>query len=122
MIPIRRGSVHLIADNLLTMLPTAQKIDHPTRPVVIISRDDLNIDAGWPFVIAIPISTSTKFRTPHCVAINAGNGNLPRKCWARTGMMQPLEKQSIGQMLGKLTEDRLQEIELRVAEYLGLIP
>lgn len=81
---------------------------------------DANSLAGWRTVLAAPISTSTKRKTSYCVKLGAGEGGLSKKSWVRVISIQPLLKSDLQDRLGVLNADRLEEIQARLFQYMGL--
>src|SRR3954463_15952510 len=91
--PPVNGGVYLVPDQLLTLPPNDDRTVHPERrPVVVLSGLRTNNAAEWPFVLAVPLSSSTTLKTEFCVKISAGEGNLTKKTWARIPAVQPLLK------------------------------
>lgn len=75
----------------------------------------------WPSVLIVPISSSTSFKTRFDVLIPAGCGNLPKKGWARVPAVQPIDKQHLGEMLGQVPLDVLDDVTGQVLNYLGIL-
>ena len=91
------------------------------RPFVVLSDSRFNSDLDWQVVIGCPASSSTQSRTELCVRLAAGEANVPKKCWIRVPALQPIPKAALQDLTGTLSEDKLNELEMRVLQYLGFI-
>lgn len=121
---ITQGSVWTIEDDHIQMPPTARRtVTHDTRPVIVISNDKKNLDDNFPIVLVCPVSTSNfqNFVTQYDLAIAKNNGNLERDSWARTTLVQPLEKELLTDLKGTLPEEILLDLLVGVSDYLGLL-
>ena len=67
-----------------------------------------------------PISSSTARKTGYCVKLNAGEGGLVKKGWVRVIAVQPLLKSDLQDRLGVVPAERLEEVQARLFQYLGL--
>lgn len=120
--PLRKGGVYWVADNRLTLPPNDERTVKPKRPVIVVSGDETNENPDWPIVLVVPISTSPTLRTPFCLKLGAGVGNLPAKCWARVVAVQPLAKDDIQDFLGNIPSDMAAILDENLLAYLGLVP
>ena len=68
-----------------------------------------------------PTSSQTTWRSPYCVKIAAGEFGSDRKTWIRVPALQPLEKALLGPRLGLLDGERLELVQSRIADYLGML-
>ena len=84
------------------------------------NNDVVNSNQGWPLALVAPISSSTSLKTGLCVRLSAGEANLPKKCWVRVVAVQPLMKTDLQDRLGFLSAERLEEVQARLFQYLGL--
>lgn len=117
-----RGGVYLVADEVVSLDDGRRRSVHDERrPFVVLSGLDFNNDAGWRVVLGCPTSSSTTFRTDLCVRLNAGEANVPKKCWIRVPALQPIPKTALEDLTGTLPATKLEELEMRVLQYLGLI-
>lgn len=97
------------------------------RPVIVVSDQNEAhgtnslADDAWPSVLAVPISSSTTYRTKFDVKIAAGEGNLPRKGWARVPALQAVDKRLLTDMLGRVRSEVLDEVTAQILNYLGLV-
>lgn len=115
------GGVYWVRDDLLVLIPAKERsVQHDRRMVVVVSGSETNASSEWPFILACPISGSTKFRTRYCVKLAQGEGNVDKKSWVRVPAVQPLEKATLQDLVGYLPGSRLTEIQTRLVEYMGL--
>jgi mRNA-degrading endonuclease toxin of MazEF toxin-antitoxin module len=89
--------------------------------VVVVTGTESNGDPDWPFVLACPISGSTKRRTRFDVQLGTGQGGVTKKCWIRIPAVQPLMKSDLEDKTGTLEEALLTQVQGRLAQYLGLV-
>ena len=119
--PVINGGVYYVKDSLISLPPNDDRQIHDERrPVVVLSGPNTNSLNGWRMILIAPISSSTQLKTSYCVKLLAGEGGLPKKCWVRVVAIQPLLKQDLGDRLGVLPASRLEEIQARLFQYLGL--
>ncbi|QSB13959.1 type II toxin-antitoxin system PemK/MazF family toxin [Natronosporangium hydrolyticum] len=117
------GGVYYVKDNVISLPPNDQREYHEQRrPVVILSGPDTNSDKDWRVVLVAPISSSTSLKTSYCVKVNAGEANMSKKCWVRVVAVQPILKSDLGDRLGVLPSERLEEVQARIFQYMGLYP
>jgi mRNA-degrading endonuclease toxin of MazEF toxin-antitoxin module len=124
----RAGAVYYVGDENL-MLPGEQtrRVHSERRPVVILSDQAQTHGTNalheneWPSVLAVPISSSTSYKTRFDVKIPAGEANLPKKGWARVPATQALDKAALTDMLGQVRPETLDAITAQLLNYLGLI-
>lgn len=72
-------------------------------------------------MLVAPVSTSTTRKTSFCVKLAAGEGGVTKKCWVRVVAIQPLLKNDLGDRLGVLPVARLEEVQARLFQYMGLL-
>ena len=121
-IAIRRGSVYYVADDAIKLVPDeGNRQQHDRRPVLVVSGDRTNADPAWPIVLIMPISTSAKKATEHCVALATGEGGVSKDCWVRTTAIQPIEKRLIQDMLGRLLANKLEIVDAKLANYMDAL-
>lgn len=51
----------------------------------------------------------------------AGEANLSKKCWIRVPALQAIPKTKLQDHTGSFAADKLDEVQMRVLEYFGLI-
>jgi mRNA-degrading endonuclease toxin of MazEF toxin-antitoxin module len=118
----RLGDVYLVSDDALSLPPIDDcKVHRERRPVVVLSGETTNSDPAWLTVLVVPLSSSTTRKTRYCVKLGVGDGNLTKKTWARVPAVQPLAKGHLQDFTGSLPADKLEQIQARVLEYMGLI-
>ena len=88
--------------------------------MVVLSGPNTNSSAGWRTILVAPLSSATSLKTGFCVKVSAGEGGVARKCWVRVIAIQPLLKSDLQDRLGVLPAERLEEIQARLFQYLGL--
>lgn len=114
------GGIYFVKDSAISLPPNDDRSYHERRPVVVLSGPDTNSFAGWRTVLVAPVSTSTSLKTTYCVKLAAGEGGLNKKCWVRVIAVQPLLKSDLEDRLGLLSAERLEEIQARLFQYMGL--
>jgi mRNA-degrading endonuclease toxin of MazEF toxin-antitoxin module len=114
------GGVYWVADARLTLPPDNDRQLHPRRGVVILSGPETNSDPAWLLVQVVPLSSESTRKTRFCVKISAGEGNVDKKVWARVPAVQPILKSDLQDYVGVLPETRVEEIQARLWQYLGM--
>jgi mRNA-degrading endonuclease toxin of MazEF toxin-antitoxin module len=120
-IGIQTGGVYWVDDRTLTLPPNDIRDYHDRRPVVVLSSDVTNVDSAWKTVLIVPTSSSTKLWTRYCVKLGMGVANLDRKTWARVPAIQPILKADLSDYLGALPSEKLEEIQGRLLDFMGLL-
>jgi len=116
------GGLYLVADSKLILLPAGERQLHEERRrFLVLSRSETNSDEEWPFVLGCPVSASTRYRTRFDVKLAYGEANVTKKCWVRVPAAQPLLKVDLQDLTGTLSGVRLEEVQARLLDYLGLI-
>lgn len=119
---IIHGGIYYIADAALTLPPDSERQLHQERrPFLVLSGPDTNADPDWTVVSGCPLSSSTVYRTHLDVKLAAGEGGVTKKCWVRIHAIQPILKEDLEDRVGSLDAVRLQEVQARLLQYLGLI-
>jgi mRNA-degrading endonuclease toxin of MazEF toxin-antitoxin module len=112
----------MVADSKLTLLPKEERQVHDERRrFVLLSGAETTSDEGWPVVLGCPVSGSTRYRTRFDVKLAYGEAGVTKKCWVRVPGAQPLLKADLEDLTGTLSAERLEEVQARLLEYLGLI-
>lgn len=120
--PYVAGGVYLVSDKALRLIPEEERAVHDERrPVVVVTGVTTNGDPEWPFVLACPVSGSTKRRTWFDVQLGKGQGGVTKKCWIRIPAVQPLMKTVLEDRMGTLDELLLTQVQGRLAQYMGLV-
>ncbi|ONH59648.1 hypothetical protein CcI49_17045 [Frankia sp. CcI49] len=117
--PIVIGGIYWINDDKISMPPETNRLNHPRRMVLVVSGPS-NGDPAWPLVQIMPLSSQSTRKTRWCVKINAGQGNVERKCWVRIPLSQPILKADLQDQVGVLPEALLLHVQANMAAYHGL--
>ena len=99
---------------LFLLLPDADDPEQKQRPVVIISRDDLN---GGHSVLAIPFYSQQldKRRSQeNCVFFRAGEGGLSKACVAKPPPPQLIRKTELDSTIGPIGRFNAAQMAKRV--------
>ncbi len=117
------GGLYLVADSKLTLLPAEERQVHAERRrFLVLSSLETNSDESWPVVLGCPVSASTSYKTRFDVKLAYGEAGVTKKCWIRVPAAQPLLKDDLEDLTGTLSADRLEEVQARLVDYLGMIP
>jgi mRNA-degrading endonuclease toxin of MazEF toxin-antitoxin module len=115
------GGLYMVADEKITLLPEEERQVHDERRRFLVLSGNTNSEDGWPVVLGCPVSASTSFKTRFDVKLAAGEAGTTKKCWIRIPATQPLLKTALEDLTGTLKADRLQEVQARPLQYLGLV-
>jgi mRNA-degrading endonuclease toxin of MazEF toxin-antitoxin module len=122
MAPVVVGGLYFVRDDAFRLPPEPERQVHSERrPFLVLSGSDTNSDDEWRIASGCPLSSSTRYHTHLDVKMAAGEAGLPKKCWVRVHALQPVMKSDLEDHLGVLGAERLQEVQARVLQYLGLI-
>lgn len=114
--------MYYVADKRIALPPESNRNMHDERrPFVVVSGSAYNSDAGWPFVLGCPVSSSTRRRTKLCVKIAKGDANATKRGWIRVSALQPLMKGDLGDFMGILPSSTLDLLHARVLQYMGIL-
>ena len=119
--PPRKGGVFMVYDKVINLPPDASRQMHNQRPSIIVSGDATNAESAWPTVLVVPTSTQSALASEYCVELAKGIGNLPKKCWARVVLVQPVAKADLRDFLGKIPAIELELLEQNLLAYMGSI-
>lgn len=119
--PVVYGGLYWVSDAALSLPPNDDRHLHDRRPVLVISGPETNSDPLWPVVLIMPLSSETGRKTKFCVKVPAFEGNLEKKTWVRVPAVQPLLKRDLQDYLGTLPDSRVDEIQGRLWQYLGML-
>ena len=105
---MKRGEVYIAK-----LVPRSGSEKKGKRPVIIVSHDGFNLTPGWRSMIIVPVSTSAaqKKRGPTAVSLPAGTGGLKKASVALCHQVTTLDRSKLGQRIGMLTDDLLQQVE-----------
>ncbi|HVB41963.1 MAG TPA: type II toxin-antitoxin system PemK/MazF family toxin [Streptosporangiaceae bacterium] len=119
--PPRKGGVFMVKDRVLNMPPEDKRKPHEHRYIIIVSGNAANEDKDWPVVLAVPTSTSSELATEYCLPLDKGTGNLPKRCWARVTLIQPVGKADLGHYVGRLLAMQVELLEQNLLAYMGSV-
>jgi mRNA-degrading endonuclease toxin of MazEF toxin-antitoxin module len=118
-----QGGIYYVDERWLNLPPESERIVHDARrPFLVLSGNATNSESTWRTVSGCPISGSTTYRTRFDVKFSAGEWGLTKKCWLRVHALQPVMKADLEDQLGLIDNVRLEEVQARVLQHLGLLP
>ncbi len=80
------------------------------RPGLVIQNDVIN-DSRINTVIMLAITSTLKFgQLPGNVTLRKGEANLPRKCVVNTTQVKSVDKSSVKEEIGSLSEKRMAQV------------
>ena len=98
--------------------PTVGSEISKTRPVLIVSNDINNQYAAT--VSILPLTSTTAKIYPFEVFLPKGEGNLSNDSKAKANQIRTIDKQRIGDKIGKISASKLEEIETAILIHLGI--
>lgn len=98
--------------------PTGGSEISKKRPVLIVSNDINNKFADT--VSIIPITSTTTKIYPFEVFLTQGEGNLTNDSKAECNQIRTIDKQRIERRLGKISKNKLKEIEKAILIHLDI--
>ncbi|GBC61393.1 PemK family transcriptional regulator [Desulfonema ishimotonii] len=102
---IRKGAVYWI-----DFSPGKGSEPGGRRPGLVIQNDVLN-DSRLNTVIVVAITSTLRFGDlPGNVVLKKGEANMPRRCVINVTQIRSVDKQSIREQIGTLSEKRLAEV------------
>lgn len=100
----------------MSLDPTVGSEVGKTRPAVVLQNDLANRSS--PTVTVIPISSQVERVFPFQVLIPAGEGGLSQESKALCEQIRTLSRRRLGERLGQLPPERLNEIRLALDRHL----
>jgi mRNA interferase MazF len=98
--------------------PTIGSEISKTRPVLIVSN---NINNQYAATVSIlPITSTTVKIYPFEVFLPKGEGDLSNNSKAKANQIRTIDKQRIGNKIGRISESKLAEIEDAILIHLGI--
>ena len=80
------------------------------RPGLVIQSNVLN-DSRLNTVVMLAITSTLKFgELPGNVVLRKGEANIPRRCVVNATQFKSVDKTSLREMIGKLSEKRMEQI------------
>lgn len=108
---IERGDVVSV-----DLSPTVGSEVGKTRPAIVLQNELANRSS--PTVTMIPVSSKVGRVYPFQVRLAAGEGGLPRESEALCEQIRTVSRERIGKRLGKLPDERIQELRLALDRHL----
>ena len=124
---IQRGEIYLIADDLIvlpkTRLPSKpEREPHESRPVLILQTNLDNDDPLYPTILVTPLSHRVDLQDQRDFKLSAGQAGLEHDSIVQLGLTQPVLKIDLqGEVLGKVDDITMNDIDAVLAANLGLI-
>ena len=110
---ILKGEIYLADLN-----PTVGSEISKTRPVLIVSNDINNQYAAT--VTIVPITSTTGKIYPFEVFLPKGEGNLREDSKAKANQIRTIDKLRLKRRFGKISEEKLKEIEQAILIHLEI--
>lgn len=88
------------------------------RPVLIVSNDVNNRFGST--VTIVPITSGTEKVYPFEVLLRTGEGGLRNESKAKANQIRTIDKLRFGNQIGKLSDDKISEIERAILIHLGI--
>lgn len=111
---IKRGEIYLaILD------PAMGREISKTRPVVVVSNDKNNEFSGTITILPITSQNLQKIY-PFEVFLSKGTGNLPKDSKVKADQIRTLDKRRIVTLIGRLDNQKVEEIERAIKIHLAL--
>lgn len=108
-----RGSVYRVSFD-----PTVGSEIRKTRPAAVVSNDVANQYSPIVIVVAITGRTEPKFDE---VAVDPPEGGLSKRSVIVANQIRAIDKQRLGDKLGELSDDTMQQLDASLKLTLGMI-
>ena len=101
-------------DIVLLRFPFSNQIDYKIRPALVVSNNGHNKSSDCWFC---PITTK---KAKRCISIekHLAEGKLDRKSFARTDVIATMDKDSALKKIGKVRQEKINEIRQKLKEHL----
>ena len=114
---IRKGSIYWV-----DFSPGKGSEPIGRRPGLVIQNDVLN-DSKLNTVVMLAITSTMKFgELPGNVTLRKGEANLPKKCVINTTQIKSVDKKSIKEKIGTLSQKRMDEVHGGLKLVLNICP
>jgi len=93
------------------------------RPCIVISHDAFSANRRWQSLTVVPLTSSQRWRkaSPTTVLFQKGECGFPKDCAALAHQVTTLDRSKIVHpRIGRLTAEKLQELEQALRNYLAL--
>lgn len=117
---VKSGGIYIVSDQKLSLPPNDARELKESRPFIVLTDFEFNVDNTWDLVLGCPISTSPTFRTKLCVLLTKAEASTAEDCWVRVAAFQPLLKADLGAHMGDAPLPKLEMIFKNLVEYLGI--
>ena len=110
-------------DLFIKLEPRSGSEQQGTRPCIIISSDAFNKVTQWKSLTVVPITSSKRWlkKSHTTVVLASGEANLPKESAALAHQITTIDRSKlVGQVVGKLSESKLKELEKAILNYLEL--
>ena len=111
----QRGEIYLVC-----LDPTVGSEINKTRPALIISNDINNKLAQT--VTILPITSGTEKIYPFETFLSSKESGLPKDSKVKCNQIRTIDKKRLVKSLGKVSEEKLKEIESALLIHLGMYP
>lgn len=110
---IQKGEIYIA-----NLSPTIGSEIAKTRPVLIVSNDINNQFAAT--ITILPITSTTAKIYPFEIYLPKGEGNLTNDSKAKANQIRTIDKQRLVKKFGKISKEKLSEIEEAILIHLGI--
>jgi mRNA interferase MazF len=110
----KRGEVYYVAFD-----PTVGVEIRKTRPALIIQNDVGNTHSSATIVAAI--TSTTREAYPYEVALQSGEGGLPKDSIVLLNQVRTIDKQRLRKKLGVVSPETMRKVDRAIAISLGMI-
>jgi mRNA-degrading endonuclease toxin of MazEF toxin-antitoxin module len=121
------GEVYLVNDYLVSM-PETDRTDRRTyhnngRIILIIQNDETNYDpVEYPFIIIAPLTSKTKTKRAFDIELFVKDETvIDVDVLVKLRLMQPVLRSDLGECLGEISSEKLEEVVAAFNEMFGLI-
>ncbi len=115
---ILRGEIYFIK-----LEPRSGSEQQGVRPCVIISSNAFNKVSQWKSLTVVPITSSERWlkKSRTTVILTSGEANLPKESAALAHQITTIDRgKLVGQAIGRLSQDKLNELEKATLNYLEI--
>lgn len=118
------GDIWLVRDELIRLMPSDRLEDirhiYPSRAVVIVQNCDENNDEESILIRVAPLSTQIRFLQRFDVELVPGKDGVKEACMAQIQLSQPVVKKDLFKTVGKISDEKKEEIAAVKLELLGI--
>ena len=118
------GDIWLVRDELIRLMPSDRLENHrnihPSRAVVIVQNCDENDDEESILIRVAPLSTQIRFLQKFDVELEPGKDGVKEGCMVQVQLTQPVLKKDLFKTVGKISDEKKEEIAAVKLELLGI--